>query len=36
MPLGFLLDLWECHIQFFGISKAKTDVTIDGVIPYGI
>jgi len=36
MPIGFLLDLWECHKQFLGISKPKRELTIDDVIPYGI
>lgn len=36
MPFGFLLDLWECHKQFTGVSKPKQHLTIDEVIPYGI
>jgi len=36
MPIGYLLDLWECHKQFIGISKPKREITIDDVIPYGI
>lgn len=36
MPLGLLMDLWECHKQFLGISKPKRELTIDDVIPYGI
>lgn len=36
MPFGLLLDLWECHKQFEGISKPKTEVFIDDVIPDGI
>lgn len=36
MPLGLLMDLWECHKQFLGISKPKLELTIDDVIPYGI
>jgi len=31
-----LLDLWEYHKQFLGISKPKRELTIDEVIPYGI
>ena len=30
------MDLWECHKQFVGISKAKVDVFIDDIIPYGL
>jgi len=33
MPIGYLLDLWECHKQFTGISKAKRDHYIDDIIP---
>lgn len=36
MPFGLLLDLWECHKQFKGISKPKIEVFIDDVIPNGI
>jgi len=36
MPLGLLMDLWECHKQFLGLSKPKRELTIDDVIPYGI
>jgi len=36
MPLGLLMDLWECHKQFLGISKPKRELTIDDVIPYVI
>nr|DAJ97217.1 MAG TPA: hypothetical protein [Caudoviricetes sp.] len=36
MPFGFLLDLWECHRQFFGMAKPKRERTIDEIIPYGI
>jgi hypothetical protein len=36
IPIGHLLDLWECHKQFLGISKPKRELTIDEVIPYGI
>ena len=36
MPFGLLLDLWECHKQFTGISKPKREYFIDGVIPAGI
>ncbi|WP_202595345.1 hypothetical protein [Halalkalibacter okhensis] len=33
MPLGYLLDLWECHKQFTGIAQPKKEVSIDDVIP---
>ena len=36
MPIGHLLDLWECHKQFHGMSKPKKDVCIDDIIPMGI
>jgi hypothetical protein len=35
-PLGLFMDLWEVHKQFLGIAKAKTEVSIDDVIPDGI
>jgi hypothetical protein len=33
MPIGYLMDLWECHKQFIGISKPRKEYTIDEVIP---
>ena len=36
MPCGFLLDLWECHKQFIGISKPKREAAIDEIVPMGI
>lgn len=36
MPFGLLLDLWECHKQYNGISKPNVEVTIDNIIPEGI
>ncbi len=36
MPLGKLLDLWECHKQFLGMAKPKREVFIDEVIPPGL
>jgi hypothetical protein len=33
MPIGYLMDLWECHKQFIGISKPKLDNYIDDIIP---
>jgi len=35
-PLGLLMDLWECHKQFLGISKPRREVYIDEIIPDGI
>ena len=35
-PLGFLLDLWECHKQFNGWAKAKREVFIDEILPAGL
>jgi hypothetical protein len=36
MPIGYLMDLWECHKQFIGISKMRKEYFIDDVIPAGI
>ncbi|UTW71041.1 hypothetical protein KHA80_12270 [Anaerobacillus sp. HL2] len=36
MPMGYLMDLWECHKQFTGIAKPLMEVSIDDVIPVGI
>ena len=36
MPFGLLLDLWECHKQYNGISKPKVERFIDDIIPDGI
>ena len=36
MPFGLLLDLWECHQQYNGISKPKREHFIDDIIPDGI
>ena len=36
MPFGLLLDLWECHKQYSGISKPKWERFIDDIIPEGI
>ena len=33
MPIGTLLDLWECHKQFLGVEKVKREVSIDEVVP---
>jgi hypothetical protein len=36
MPIGELLDQWEIHKQFNGLSKPKVELFIDEVIPLGI
>jgi len=36
MPLGELLDQWEIHKQFNGMSKPKREIFIDELIPFGI
>ncbi|MGI6412556.1 MAG: hypothetical protein ACOXZ5_02655 [Syntrophomonadaceae bacterium] len=36
MPIGYLMDIWECHKQFIGISKPRKEYFIDDVIPTGI
>ena len=36
MPIGHLLDQWEIHKQFTGISKPYERKTIDDVIPVGM
>lgn len=36
MPIGHLLDQWEVHKQFTGISQPKKELTIDDVIPTGM
>lgn len=36
IPFGLLLDLWECHRQYNGITKPKREITIDDVIPFGV
>jgi len=36
MPFGLLLDLWECHKQYSGISKPKIKRFIDDIIPFGL
>ena len=36
MPFGLLLDLWECHKQYVGISKPKVEHYIEDIIPDGI
>jgi hypothetical protein len=34
MPLGHLLDQWEVHKQYHGLSKPKREITIDDIMPY--
>jgi hypothetical protein len=36
MPIGYLMDLWECHKQFIGISKPSREFYIDDLVPYGV
>jgi hypothetical protein len=36
MPLGYLLDLWECHKQFLGMAKPQREWFIDEIIVDGI
>ena len=36
MSVGLLVDLWECHKQYKGISRQKIKVTIDDIIPEGL
>ena len=36
MPIGHLLDQWDIHKQFTGISKLYEAKTIDDVFPVGI
>jgi hypothetical protein len=36
MPFGLLLDLWECHKQYNGITKPREEHFIDDIIPDGL
>jgi hypothetical protein len=36
MPIGHLLDQWECYKQFNGLAKAKREYYIDEIITMGI
>ena len=36
MPLGYLLDLYECHKQYHGLAKPKREYFIDELIPEGL
>lgn len=36
MPIGHLLDQWEIHKQFTGLTIPKINVSIDDVILAGI
>lgn len=36
MPLGHLLDQWECYKQFNNMAKPKRTLFIDEIIPVGI
>ena len=33
MPIGYLMDVFECHKQFIGIAKPKREYFIDDIIP---
>jgi hypothetical protein len=35
-PIGLLMDLWECHKQFIGLTKPRIEVSIDDVLPAGL
>jgi hypothetical protein len=32
-PIGFLLDLWECHKQYNGMAKPARERFIDDIFP---
>ena len=36
MPIGQLMDYWECHKQYLGLAKPKAAIFIDDVIPSGL
>ena len=36
MPIGLLMDLWECHKQYLGLAKPKREMFIDEIISDGI
>lgn len=36
MPIGHLLDQWECYKQFNGMAKPKREWFIDDVFEAGI
>lgn len=36
MPVGLVLDLWECHKQYYGMAKPKQEHFIDQIIPMGV
>ena len=33
LPLGYLLDLMECHRQYLGIAKPKMELFIEDILP---
>jgi hypothetical protein len=33
MPIGLLMDLWECHRQYLGLAKPKREMFIEEIIP---
>ena len=36
MPIGYLMDMWEIHKQFLGISKPKAIYDIDDILPWDL
>jgi len=36
LPMGLLLDLWECHKQYHGLAKPKRELFIEDAIPEGL
>ena len=36
LPIGLLMDLFECHKQFLGIAKPKVETFVDDVIPFDL
>lgn len=36
MPFGEIMDLWECHKQYIGVSTPVRERFIDDIVPMGI
>ena len=36
MPFGLLMDFVECHRQFLGMAKPKTEYELDDILPQDI
>ena len=36
MPIGLLMDLYECHKQYLGIAKPYREHSIDDILPIGL